>query len=147
MVVRLDLEGAGPAVADVDDAGVFARALDDAVALGGQALEVNAAGFVGAVLAPHHAVNAQFGERGHTAERRQNAVVLVRSDAVRGEQLRGDGGWLGNDCGGGSGHHGCLHCRMGVDDASAVTVNVESGDGTIGVRARVVQAIRLAVRD
>ena len=28
MVVRLDLEGAGPAVSDVDDAGVLARALN-----------------------------------------------------------------------------------------------------------------------
>jgi hypothetical protein len=43
VVVALDLEGAGPAVADVDDAGVLAGALDDAIALGGQALEVDAA--------------------------------------------------------------------------------------------------------
>ena len=45
VVVRLDLEGAGPAVADVDDAGVLAGALDDRRASrpGGQALEVDAA--------------------------------------------------------------------------------------------------------
>ena len=73
VVVRFDLEGAGPAVADVDDAGVFARPLDDAAAdrcLGGQALEVDAGGLVGAVLAPHHAVDAQFGEEGRAAEGR-----------------------------------------------------------------------------
>ncbi len=48
VVVRLDLEGAGPAVADVDDAGVFAGPLDDAAGAGGalaacgQAPEVDA---------------------------------------------------------------------------------------------------------
>ena len=30
VVVRLDLEGAGPAIADIDDAGVFSRPLDHA---------------------------------------------------------------------------------------------------------------------
>ena len=80
--MRFDLEGAGPAVAHVDDAGVFAGPLDDAIAFGGQALEVHAAGFVGAVLAPHHAVDAEFGERRRAAERRENALVLLRGDAV-----------------------------------------------------------------
>ena len=82
VVVRLDLEGAGPAVAHVDDAGVFARPLDDAIALGGQALEVHAAGLVGAVLAPHHAVDAEFSERRSAAKSRENALVLLRGDAV-----------------------------------------------------------------
>jgi len=42
VVVRLDLEGAGPAIADVDDAGVLARPLHHAAAARGQALEVHA---------------------------------------------------------------------------------------------------------
>ena len=42
MIVRLDLEGAGPAVADVDDAGVLARPLHHAAAVRGQALQVHA---------------------------------------------------------------------------------------------------------
>jgi hypothetical protein len=33
MVVALDLERAGPAVANVNDAGIFARPLDHAIAL------------------------------------------------------------------------------------------------------------------
>ena len=90
MIVRFDFEGAGPAVAHVDDAGVFAGPLDDAIAFGRQALEVHAAGLVGAVLAPHHAVNAELGEEGRAAERGENALVLLRSDAVLGKQLRGD---------------------------------------------------------
>ena len=101
MVVRFDLEGAGPAVAHVDDAGIFAGPLHHAVAFCGQALQVHAAGLVGAVLAPHHAVDAELGEGGRAAEGRENAIVLLRSDAVLGQQLRGYGGWLGNDGRGG----------------------------------------------
>ena len=64
MIVRLDLEGAGPAVANVDDAGVLARPLQHELAARGQALQVHARRLVGAVLAPHHAEDAEFGERG-----------------------------------------------------------------------------------
>ncbi len=42
MIVRFDFEGAGPAVADIDDAGIFARSLDDQLAARGQTLQVNA---------------------------------------------------------------------------------------------------------
>jgi hypothetical protein len=55
MIVALDLEGAGPSIAHVDDAGVFARSLHNTLALGGQALQMHARGLVGAVLAPHDA--------------------------------------------------------------------------------------------
>ena len=89
VVVALDLESAGPAVAHVDDAGVLARPLHDAIALGGQALEVDAARLVGAVLAPHHAVNAEFGERGLAlAEKLFDFFVLVGSEAVLTKNFR-----------------------------------------------------------
>ena len=92
VIVGLDLEGAGPAVADVDDAGVLAGPLHDAVALGGQALEMHAAGFVGAVLAPHHAVDAEFGEGGlAAAEKLLDFLVLVGRKAVLPEGLRRKG--------------------------------------------------------
>ncbi len=64
VIVRFDLERAGPAVADVDDAGVLSRALQDELAARGQPLQVHARGFVGAVLAPHHAEDAEFGQGG-----------------------------------------------------------------------------------
>ena len=63
VIVALNLEGARPTIANVDNACVLTRPLHNAIALGGQALQVHAAGLVGAMLAPHHAVNAQFGER------------------------------------------------------------------------------------
>src|SRR5207253_9435425 len=83
MIVRLDLEGAGPAVADVDDAGVFSRPLHYAPAAGGQTLHVHARGLVGAVLAPHHAEDAQFGERGFaSAKQLLDLLICLGSEAV-----------------------------------------------------------------
>src|SRR5271157_184582 len=61
MIVRLDLECASPAVADVDDAGILARPLHHQFAARGQAFQVNARRFIGAVFAPHHAEDAEFG--------------------------------------------------------------------------------------
>ena len=98
VVVGLDLEGAGPAVAHVDDAGVLTRPLHHAFAFGGEPLEVHAAGFVGAMFAPHDAVNAEFGERGDAAQCGLYPAVLIRGDAVLGQQLRGYRNRLGNDC-------------------------------------------------
>ena len=61
VVVRLDLEGDDVAAADIDDAGVFAGALHDELAAGGQLLQVQARALVRAVLAPHHAEDAELG--------------------------------------------------------------------------------------
>ena len=97
VVVALNLEGAGPPIAHVDDAGILARPLHHARALGGQPLQMHAAGLVGAVLAPHHAVNAQLGERRHTPQRGLDAAILLRGDAVLGQQLRGNRNRLGKD--------------------------------------------------
>ena len=77
VVVRFDLEHAGPAVAHPHHAGVLARPLQNVGTLGGQALEQPAAGFVGAVLAPHHPEHAQLGEVGFAAEQLAYARVLV----------------------------------------------------------------------
>src|SRR5882762_393735 len=50
MVVRFDLEGADPAVANVDDAGVLARPLDHQLGTGWQPLQVYPGGLVGTML-------------------------------------------------------------------------------------------------
>ena len=67
VVVRLDLEGDGPAVADIDDAGVLAGPCSTQLAAGGQLLQVQARALVGAVLAPHHAEDAELGVVGLAA--------------------------------------------------------------------------------
>ena len=53
-----------------------------ALASVGRRLQVHARGFVGAVLAPHHAVNAEFGEGWGAAQRRHDARVLLGREAV-----------------------------------------------------------------
>src|SRR5690348_2168536 len=84
MIVRLDFENGDEAVADVHNAGIFARALDDARARGRQALEMHFAGFIGAVLAPHHAENAEFRDGGISAEDFLHAGEFIDGEAVFG---------------------------------------------------------------
>ena len=76
MIVRFDLERDGIAVADIDDAGVFARALQHVLALGRQLLQMNARALVGAVLAPHHAENAEFGVGGLAAQQARRSCRI-----------------------------------------------------------------------
>src|SRR5262249_35831268 len=90
MIVRFDLEGASPSVANVDDAGVFSGALQDAFAARRQPLQVNTRRFVGAVFAPHHAEDAQFSERGFAAaEKLLDLLVFVERKAMLPDGFRG----------------------------------------------------------
>src|SRR5579872_546426 len=91
MVMRFDLEGASPAVANVDDACVLAGPLKHALTARRQAFQVNTRGFIGAVLAPHHAENAELGERRlAVAEKLLDFLVFIRRQAVLPEGLRGE---------------------------------------------------------
>ena len=80
--MRFDFESAGPAVAYVDDAGILSRTLHHSLALGRQTLQMNARGLVGAVFAPHDAVNAELRQAGGASQRAQDALILVSSNAV-----------------------------------------------------------------
>src|SRR5271157_2136836 len=99
MIVRLDLEGAGPAIADVNDARVLARPLYHAAAVRREPLQVHSRRLVGAVLAPHHAEDAQLGERRLAPERFQNAVVFFWRDPMVAEHFWSDAWFLGDDGG------------------------------------------------
>ena len=68
MVVRLDLERRGPAAANIDDAGVLAGTDQNALAPRREFLQEQARTLVGAVLAPHHADDAEFGYRGRPSQ-------------------------------------------------------------------------------
>ena len=104
VVVALDLEGHGVALADVEDAGVLAdpgEHLADRRLLGelAELLEVHLGGLVGAVLAPHHAVHRQLAAGRAAAEDLADPGVLVGLQAQLGPRLlavrvlggRGDG--------------------------------------------------------
>ena len=82
VVVRFDLEHGRQPVADVDGAGVLARALQHAAARGRQRLQVHARALVAAVLGPHHREDAELGEVGLAAHQLADALVLVGGDAV-----------------------------------------------------------------
>src|SRR5512143_2970830 len=62
VVVTLHLENAGIAVVDVDDAGVLAWPLQHPRRLGRKLAQMDARRLVGAMLAPHHAEDAELDE-------------------------------------------------------------------------------------
>ncbi len=109
MIVRLDLERDGDAVADVNDPGVFlARPDENLRRLGGESLEQRLGVFVAAMLAPHHGKDAKLGVARRAAEDFHGVGVFFRREVVFGNQLWGDGGFghgknfnsfeLCNDC-------------------------------------------------
>ena len=77
VVVGLDADGHGDAVADVDDPGVLARADQHVGALGGQPPQVDPRRLVGAVLAPHHGEQGQLEVVGRPAQDGLDLVPLV----------------------------------------------------------------------
>jgi len=95
MVVAFHLEDDAVAVADVDDAGILARPLDHPRPRRGQGAQPFLRGFVGAVLVPHGRKDAELGEARLAADQRQDPPVLVRFQAVGGNEIAGDGGVAG----------------------------------------------------
>ena len=75
--MRFDLENRHEPVADVDHARVFSRPLHHVRAARRQPLQMDADRFIGAVLAPHHAENAKFGDVRIAAEDFLDARVFV----------------------------------------------------------------------
>src|SRR5919201_5560815 len=90
MVVRLDLEGAGPAIANINDASVFARPLQHSPAVSRKPAQVHARGLVGAVLAPHHAEDAQLSEARFAPKQALDFLVFLGREAVLLDYLRGN---------------------------------------------------------
>ena len=98
--MRLDLERARPAITNVDDAGILSGALQHVFAARGQALQMHARRFIGAVLAPHHAEDAELREGGFASpEKLLDLLVFIRGEAVLADRLqrksRGRRGWHG----------------------------------------------------
>src|SRR5207249_12276090 len=113
MIVRFDFEGRNEAVANVDDAGVFSRALHHELPACGQALQVDFTRFIGAVLAPHHAKDAQLGDVRVAAKDLLNARVLLAGDAMFGGDFGGH-----SNFGASSGHVSDLQQRTDTANAA-----------------------------
>ncbi len=88
VVVAFHLEDGGEPLADVDHARILARPVDHPGRRGRQRLEPDAAGFVGAVLRPHHAEDAELGQARRAAHDGQHAAIFVRAQPeFAGERL------------------------------------------------------------
>ena len=102
VVVGFDLEGDGPAVADVDHARVLTHAHHEAPLhlVGGlrtELTQVHLGRLIRAVLGPHDGVHREFCSRGAPAEQADDALVLIRFEAklrVRHLVVRRRGGAL-----------------------------------------------------
>ena len=92
VVVALDAQGDGDAVADVDHAGVLAEAGQHPGRLRRQPAEVDPGRLVGAVLGPHHRVHGQLEVVGRPAEEPVDGLRFVvgeaRELAMEGERRR-----------------------------------------------------------
>jgi hypothetical protein len=92
VVVALHLEDRRLAIADVDDAGILARAADHLRAGGGELFQMDTRGFVRTMLGPHHREDAQLGQIGLATERMEHAIIFFGGQPVLGDDLGGDVG-------------------------------------------------------
>src|SRR5215469_1456058 len=90
VIVALDLENDSVAVADVDDAGILARAANNLRSCSGQCLEPDLRRLVRAVLAPHHREYAELGDVGRAAEKLDRALEFLVGQPVLGREGGGD---------------------------------------------------------
>jgi len=89
MVVRFDLEHDGPTLADVDHAGVLARALDDTRATAGEPAQEGLRSLVGAVLGPENADHPELDLVGGATEQLDDHLVFVAREGDFLQLLRG----------------------------------------------------------
>ncbi len=81
MIVALDLEGQREVAAQIHDARVFARTLENGRSRGGQPAQEDARVLVGAVLRPQGGEKTELGIGGFPAEPPDDAVVLLAGEA------------------------------------------------------------------
>ncbi len=108
VVVRLHLEDDRLPVADIDDAGILARALDHPRAGGRQRAQPLLARLVRAVLVPHRREDAELGVGRRAPDQLDDLLVLVELEPVVGNELGRDGDVVVEG-------HGIRACRGRLD--------------------------------
>jgi len=94
MVMALHLEDAGEAVADINDAGVLAGALDDPGRRGRQFAQVNPARIYRKQCSFHIARDdAELGEARRAADERDEARIFLGLQPMAGDKRVGDFGF------------------------------------------------------
>ncbi len=81
VVVGFHFENGGHALANVDDAGILAGAMDDPGGGGGEGFEPDSGGFVGAMLRPHDGEDAKLGEAGQAAHDGEDFGIFLGVEA------------------------------------------------------------------
>ena len=96
VVVALHLEDHGLAVADIDDASILARPLDDALTSRREGAQPFLRALVGTVLVPHRREDAKLGEGRFSPDQGEDLVVFFRLEAMFGDQFGGNLYGIGN---------------------------------------------------
>ena len=81
--MRFDLERNRKPIADIDNSGILTRTLQHSRTLGGQAPQVHTRAFVAAVLAPHHAEDAEFGYGRLALQYGENLLIFAFREIVQ----------------------------------------------------------------
>ena len=124
MVVALHLEDERLPVADVDDAGVLARAADHLRAGRRQRPEPFLRRLIRAMLVPHRREDAELGQARHAPDQVEDALVLFRLQPVRRDEGVGDLGLTDKD---GVGHRRSPgSCARGPLTARATAAEAEA---------------------
>ena len=90
--MTLDLERDRPAVANIDNAGIFLAGFDQDVRPGRRKFsQLFSRIFIRAMLTPHHGKNSELGKIGFATENCFNAFEFLRSEAVLLDNFRCDG--------------------------------------------------------
>src|SRR5690242_19810423 len=87
MIVRLDLERRAPAVAEIDDACVFARRHDHSWSSCRQTFQMNARRFVRAVLGPHDREDSEFCKTRFTTKQFLYSLEFCLSEVMGGDNF------------------------------------------------------------
>src|SRR5882762_8982038 len=90
MIVRFHFECRGQTIPDIDDTRVFTWSLQYLRTASRQSAQMHLARFVGTVLTPHHAEDAQLGEVRFAPKNFLDARVLFSGEAVLSRQFRCD---------------------------------------------------------